>query len=471
MSRDVPCRDEVLWASILNAKAYEGAIRERQGQHKFKSKELAVRGPKGHGDNVDRISELPDDILISIISRLTLREAIATSILSARWRHLYHHTARLDFPSFSDTLPFHQVLHQEIDKRFLDYIKMINRTLDSYKGNHVKEFKIHMYSFEGANIEKWLDFVLSRGVESIRLHIDHVIFNSLQITNLFGMKCGTSLTCGLKEISLSNVQVSDGEVQLLLANFPLLETLSITGSDMFRNLLIVGHSGMKLKRIDISYAVRMKSIEIHGMTNLVSLTYITCKPAILRLSDVPKLTDVTIALCRHCTLSSIFHEVPSCVLSQLLQLHIFLDPRTIPYSAGNCEYVNVKRLTLAYRSDYSSISLYGMVETCPSLEELEIKLLRSCPFKVIKCTCGEGLYNFPPTKKFSPNLRKLKLTGYIGCPCELEYVLYIIKNAVTLKLVIVKPCDLSQDIAIIVKGRIRLHLRPQIPSSVNLVVI
>ncbi|CAH9069932.1 unnamed protein product [Cuscuta epithymum] len=463
MSRDCPCRDEVIWASILNAKAYEGANRERQGQLKFKSKELAVRGPKGHGDNVDRISELPDDILISIISRLTLREAIATSILSARWRHLYHHTARLDFPSFSDTLPFHQVLH-------VDYIKMVDRTLDSYKGNQVKEFKVHMCSFEGANIEKWLDFVLSRGVETIRLHIDHVLFNSPQLTILFGLKRTTSLNCGLKEISLTNVQVNDGEVQLLLAKFPLLETLSITGSDMFRNLLIVGRSGMKLKHIDISYAVRMKSIEIRGMTNLVRLTYVTCKPAILRLSDVPKLTDVTTALCQHCTLSKIFHEVPSCVLSQLLQLHIFLDPRTIPYLASNCEYVNVKHLTLAYRSDYSSISLYGIVETCPSLEELEIKMLRSCPLKVIKCTCGEGLYNFPPSKKFS-NLKKLKLTGYIGCPCELEYVLYIIKNAAALKQVIVKPCDLSHDIAILVKGRIRVHLRPQIPSSVNMVVI
>ncbi|GAB4849561.1 hypothetical protein Ancab_004355 [Ancistrocladus abbreviatus] len=37
----------------------------------------------------DRISELPDEVLISILSRLTIQEAARTSALSRRWRYLW----------------------------------------------------------------------------------------------------------------------------------------------------------------------------------------------------------------------------------------------------------------------------------------------------------------------------------------------------------------------------------------------
>ncbi|GAB4846319.1 hypothetical protein Ancab_025325 [Ancistrocladus abbreviatus] len=37
----------------------------------------------------DRISDLPDDVLISIISHLTLQEAARTSVLSRRWKYVW----------------------------------------------------------------------------------------------------------------------------------------------------------------------------------------------------------------------------------------------------------------------------------------------------------------------------------------------------------------------------------------------
>ncbi|KAF8714071.1 hypothetical protein HU200_028067 [Digitaria exilis] len=47
------------------------------------------------GDD-DFISALPDDILIGgIVSRLTIRDAVATGAVSARWRHLWKHAPRI----------------------------------------------------------------------------------------------------------------------------------------------------------------------------------------------------------------------------------------------------------------------------------------------------------------------------------------------------------------------------------------
>ena len=50
--------------------------------------------------NEDRISHLPTDLLISIISRLTFVEATTTSILSTRWRHLHRYVTRFSLPIY-----------------------------------------------------------------------------------------------------------------------------------------------------------------------------------------------------------------------------------------------------------------------------------------------------------------------------------------------------------------------------------
>ncbi|QCE11515.1 F-box/LRR-repeat protein At4g14103-like [Vigna unguiculata] len=43
----------------------------------------------GEADNIDRLSALPESVLLSILSRLELKEAAATSVLSTTWRDLF----------------------------------------------------------------------------------------------------------------------------------------------------------------------------------------------------------------------------------------------------------------------------------------------------------------------------------------------------------------------------------------------
>ncbi|XP_027929689.1 putative F-box/FBD/LRR-repeat protein At5g22670 [Vigna unguiculata] len=43
----------------------------------------------GEADNIDRLSALPESVLLSILSRLELKEAAATSVLSTAWRDLF----------------------------------------------------------------------------------------------------------------------------------------------------------------------------------------------------------------------------------------------------------------------------------------------------------------------------------------------------------------------------------------------
>ena len=51
--------------------------------------------PKQEDNGDDRLSNLPEHILLTIIDRLDIREAARTSVLSGRWRHLPAMLSRL----------------------------------------------------------------------------------------------------------------------------------------------------------------------------------------------------------------------------------------------------------------------------------------------------------------------------------------------------------------------------------------
>ncbi|KAJ0084344.1 hypothetical protein Patl1_30865 [Pistacia atlantica] len=46
---------------------------------------------------VDLFSILPDDIVVNIIRRLSLKEAAMTSVLSTRWKYLWRYRTNLKF--------------------------------------------------------------------------------------------------------------------------------------------------------------------------------------------------------------------------------------------------------------------------------------------------------------------------------------------------------------------------------------
>ncbi|KAG5610706.1 hypothetical protein H5410_021987 [Solanum commersonii] len=65
----------------------------------------------------DRISKLPDEILVHILSFLTVKEAADTSVLSKRWLPLWTYIYRLDFNA---TKPLNEVaLNPKLRKMYM----------------------------------------------------------------------------------------------------------------------------------------------------------------------------------------------------------------------------------------------------------------------------------------------------------------------------------------------------------------
>lgn len=131
------------------------------------------RCQKGVCITEDRISELPDEILVYILSFLTVKEAADTSVLSRRWLSLWTCIPRLDFEA---TKPLDEVASQiKLRKRHMKkYLRWVNGTLQMCKVQKLGQFRIcfDLNKFVQHEIDKWLEFAFSRNVQILELDLN-----------------------------------------------------------------------------------------------------------------------------------------------------------------------------------------------------------------------------------------------------------------------------------------------------------
>ncbi|KAL8514154.1 hypothetical protein ACS0TY_013326 [Phlomoides rotata] len=344
---------------------------------------------------------------------------------------------------------------------------------------------------------------------------------SLGLVNLIKAAGAPALEC-LKQVSLSNVGVDDGELQLLLSSTPLLESLSIEWSHVLTNVCIVDRP-LHLKHLDISHAFNLKVVELGNLMNLVS--FMCCGlPATydLRIYNVPNLVELTTGVEYGDTLEQVWHRIPSCIRDQLQLLKFSMNPFTLSPDCVLPKLINVERLEVEIvrmREDFDTDGLFPLIEACCSLESLEIKVLvteiverssrriveremtstrarfdefvaieeflkrggkfdelspeRKREFCVIpkRKFTPQGIMRLSPNNMLSANLKKLKIWGYLGCISELTLSLFILKNAIALEQLIVQPFHESEEIQRMSTIRAWRHFQPVTPRSVNLVII
>ena len=97
----------------------------------------------------DRISNLPCDILIHIISLLDVKEATLTSILSTRWRNLHYYANCLNFPN-------RIARHRHRRTYFSDFENMVDRVMYSNRATRIKMFRVEMISLEQTMLDNVL---------------------------------------------------------------------------------------------------------------------------------------------------------------------------------------------------------------------------------------------------------------------------------------------------------------------------
>jgi hypothetical protein len=128
---------------------------------------------------VDIISTLPEAILCHILSFLETKQAVATSILSKRWKHLWLSVPTL---SFTTTVTNHYTNFQ-----FKDFVYSVLLPRDAtlpIKSFHFDVKYHHSIQCPIDSITKWINFVVQRRLEYLHLHPDATGLPKLPVTIL-----------------------------------------------------------------------------------------------------------------------------------------------------------------------------------------------------------------------------------------------------------------------------------------------
>ncbi|KAI9107978.1 hypothetical protein K1719_020851 [Acacia pycnantha] len=163
---------------------------------------------------MDRISHLPDDLLLHILSSKSLqnKDVVATSVLSKRWRSLWYSIPKLEF------------LHRGFG-RYESFLQFVDATLNLVDLKSVKMFVIKFdlieryYEVSRGKVDSWLNTVLKSKLEymNLWLSIGFDFFIKVPLPSTI-FKCSS-----IRILKLAGVNVSD----LSDVNLPSLKTLHL----------------------------------------------------------------------------------------------------------------------------------------------------------------------------------------------------------------------------------------------------
>ncbi|GMY08138.1 F-box/FBD/LRR-repeat protein At1g16930-like isoform X2 [Fagus crenata] len=231
---------------------------------------------KLQGVSEDCISELPDQILVSVLSHLTVREALATSVLSRRWKYLWAYSTRLDFDSKNALGKL--IINQSTERpRYVEwvdgFVECVDHVLGEYEVPTLDKFKISFDLDQRSteSINSWVEFAMTRPVQRLEMDLlgirPYHYFQNLY----YKQSCGCSpkqfslnlpricppTSLGfkfLKDFYLKNVSITTEVLEYFLANCPNLERLSVFGSRHLVKLRVSG-SYPSLKHLEFDEEV------------------------------------------------------------------------------------------------------------------------------------------------------------------------------------------------------------------------
>ncbi|XP_050216941.1 F-box/LRR-repeat protein At5g02910-like isoform X2 [Mercurialis annua] len=229
-----------------------------------KHKKKANRGLKSVGE--DRISELPDEIIIHILSFLpSTKSCVKTSVLSKRWHNLWTCVPNLIFSQSH----FSRFVFDEVDclKR------VVNKTLALHSFSKLNSFSIQVPDLRQLypSIELWLQLAVKRAVESLTLDfldiprspsdrpsagylLPQFVYSNSHMQILTTKFCefvphGRISWSALKKLSIRQSLLNDEVIQNILNGTPALE-----------NLQLIFCCGVKL--LDLSSKPKLKKLVI-----------------------------------------------------------------------------------------------------------------------------------------------------------------------------------------------------------------
>ncbi|MCD7463521.1 hypothetical protein HAX54_050779 [Datura stramonium] len=191
-----------------------------------KQKEKAV-------DDDDRISQLPDALLVQILSLLPVEDAVTSCVLSKRWRYLW---------TCIHSFIFRDRNYNKVE----NFISFVDHVLTHSTCSKIKKFQLYFHHTEWkleSKISQWLSFAVENKVEDVvldsypcdddpsyELPLSMYTCSSLVTLYLSHWVFDERLTIAwnsLKSLTLHSTELEDDDVVMLLSSCPALETMEL----------------------------------------------------------------------------------------------------------------------------------------------------------------------------------------------------------------------------------------------------
>ncbi|CAI0459290.1 unnamed protein product [Linum tenue] len=422
-------------------------------------KEELWEGGDSNSCSLDRINGFPDEILVNVLSSLTLKEAARTSVLSNRWKDLwksavtvmdFEHLTKLNQILDRHAAPKKQIRRWQKEHRrwFIDWVNGVLTQLQqqNHRGSKLSKFRICFTLNKRCNsegdIDRWLEFAISREVEHLELSLNMMRlwgewdYDSYPFSqgcfNHIKTPTGLSNIKSLRSLRLSYVAVKGEVLQHFISNCPFLEVLDVEQSRLLKALKVVGSSTspLPLKHLEVKGCLFLRSVEIEHAPHLSHLIH-EGRVAELRVDNCPRLVDVTIFFddwhpSKIPFLSSYAGQLESLTLETSQRAIKFLDVPELP---------RLKSLTL--RTDALScdsiLGLIPVINACPSLQKLTVKLLLYSR----DSSNHSGLYDQQGGIAHCEGIKVVEVVGFSGYHVDCEFVDYVLEHFVGLERMVI----------------------------------
>lgn len=384
-------------------------------------------GDAADQDRSDRIGELPDAILLCILSYLPLRDAARSTTLSSRWRRLFDQYL-LDFNACQ---PFPPEGGRGCDW----FIRAVDSILASRRHIRIRSFRFVMYGQGFINrmgvVSGWFPVLAGCGVREVDVDMLYTVWRPtlpaslLQLASLETLRvCFCDLPKEaemaalrlptLKTLRLSNVRTSQDALQAMLAHCPSLECAKLKNITGVKQIRLRSKSLVRLYG-DLGDLSELVVEDAPSLEELVGI-HLPSGRATVKIVSAPKLQ----------VLGYLGKNVGPLVLRDTVFDGGILQSTTLMCS------VKTLAIQVPFSEKGHTIFVAQLLKCFPCLEELHVEAdSRSISQRVTP----ESWDTITSIRCIEHSLNKLVFEDFGGEMCQWSFLTFMLEMAKTLKVV------------------------------------
>lgn len=250
------------------------------------------------------LDQLPEDILISIICKLSTEDGARTvSLVSRRWNHLWksllQSASRLSF-HIDNIFPNsrYRLDQSKVGRRKKQLVEAANRVLlELHRASTLEELTIgwnlnFRYSSE---ITSWLEFAARKRVKKLKLEFDSEFCDKTTWPfRLRPIVVGRLSMYWLRDLHIRRVDADQKAIEAVISNSSFLERLTLIDIVNLTELEIVSAPALNYLNIGSCCDLQWLSITAPNL-NTMQISNL-CEIIGIRVSSVPRLSDLIISI-------------------------------------------------------------------------------------------------------------------------------------------------------------------------------